>query len=40
MKKRNWFLLILTGGLLGVGAYALHEKNKKKYFAVEGRKNF
>lgn len=40
MKKRNWFLLILTGGLLGLGAYKLHEKTKKKYVQIEGRKNF
>lgn len=40
MKKKNLFLLILTGGLLGFGAYALHEKTRKKYASIEGRKNF
>ena len=39
-KKKNWFLLILTGGLLGFLGYKLREKTKKKYFSVEGRRNF
>ena len=39
-KKTNWFRLILTGGLLGFGAYELRKKTKKKYLPVEGRKNF
>ena len=37
-KKRKWFFLLLTGGLLGVGAYKF--RNRKRYFPVEGRKNF
>lgn len=39
-KKTNWFLLILTGGLLGLGAYTFKKKTEKKYLPVEGRKNF
>lgn len=43
MKKKNrlkGFLLALGGGILGFLGYKAYKKKTKKYFHIEGRKNF
>lgn len=42
MKKKGLkrFLLALGGGILGFLGYKAYKKKSKKYFSVEGRRNF